>query len=151
MDDESVKFLAEWMTNLPNPLKEIPLINLAIPGNFLYERRDVFLLTKKTHFRWYLLQNPLWKNSPIELCSFWVYFRKPWFDVIWYQAWGWYCTGCYKHRKPSISSDSVRCTPLGNDPKFKCSWPIDLWYSVRTPTCICYEERNRWLFINLIQ
>lgn len=34
MDDESVKFLAEWMTNLPPPLKEIPLINLAIPGKY---------------------------------------------------------------------------------------------------------------------
>lgn len=27
------KTLREWMTNLPSALKQIPIINLAIPGN----------------------------------------------------------------------------------------------------------------------
>lgn len=45
MDDETLDALTEWMTNLPNPLKEIPVINLAIPGNF--RRNSISFLSIK--------------------------------------------------------------------------------------------------------
>lgn len=33
--DENTENLAEWMANLPETLKQIPIINLAIPGSIL--------------------------------------------------------------------------------------------------------------------
>lgn len=32
---EFVESLAEWMTQLSEPIKQIPIINLAIPGVFI--------------------------------------------------------------------------------------------------------------------
>lgn len=35
---ESVKSLSEWMTQLADPMKHIPIINLAIPGKWSNEK-----------------------------------------------------------------------------------------------------------------
>lgn len=43
--ERSIENLAQWMTLLPEPIKQIPIINLAIPGK------------KNEHIQIYLQQN----------------------------------------------------------------------------------------------
>lgn len=69
---ESLENLAEWMTLLPEPIRtQVPIINLAIPGNVQFN----FIAT-------FLAQNQK-RKSQMKLMSCSIC-RKSRFNVVWH-------------------------------------------------------------------
>lgn len=55
--EQSIENLAQWMTLLPEPIKQIPIINLAIPGKKKWTHSNLFTTKRMTQIQVFIFKN----------------------------------------------------------------------------------------------